>query len=57
MKVPYGLLEREDPNLRLYKPDTLSSDAKQFLVAESNGLQTYTIHLDYDYWTAGTFQR
>jgi hypothetical protein len=37
----------------LCKADELASDARQFLTEESNGLQPYTLDLDYDYWTAG----
>jgi len=31
----------------------LSSEALDYLKAETSGLVPHTLHLDYDYWTAG----
>ena len=35
------------------KSADLSSEALDYLKAETSGLVPYTLHLDYDYWTAG----
>jgi hypothetical protein len=33
----------------------LPREVLRFLEAECHGLETYTVNLDYDYWTAGAF--
>ncbi|KAI0046610.1 hypothetical protein FA95DRAFT_1582974 [Auriscalpium vulgare] len=45
-------VQREVPELTVCKPADLTPEAKEYLLSKDAELTTYTLELDYNYWTA-----